>query len=202
MTAPALLAWLAEAESTCLLEVDEAGTIASENGCLSRALRMNGLAGSSLFEIVDPGSVDLVHELLSGGRDIALVTFVRGEARFSLLCRSIEIEGRLLIVAETPARDIDLEQSLVRANNDLAVLAREHARQHVELEQAIAARERSEWTLRRIGEVMPVCLACGSVDDGSDDWPSVIRFLTENGVSLSHGYCPPCGTAELAKLQP
>lgn len=91
----------------------------------------------------------------------------------------------------------DVVDALYAANNELAQLARENARQLRELEEAVAARERAEWALRRLGEVLPICMTCHAVsEDGA--WGGILDFLVESGVPLSHGYCPPCAEAALA----
>ena len=85
----------------------------------------------------------------------------------------------------------DAADALFAANNELARLARENARQLRELEEAVAARDRAEWALRKLGEVLPICMTCHNVNDGGE-WGSLATFLIENGIPLSHGYCPGC----------
>ena len=90
----------------------------------------------------------------------------------------------------------DVTDALFAANNELARLARENARQLRELEEVVAARDRAEWALRRVGEVLPICMTCHDISDGAG-WGSIAKFLVQNGVPLSHGYCPGCAEAAL-----
>ena len=57
-----------------------------------------------------------------------------------------------MLVGEVTAPQLKLEELLFRANNDLAVLARESARQAVELREANVARAKTEWTLNGSGK--------------------------------------------------
>jgi hypothetical protein len=86
--------------------------------------------------------------------------------------------------------------ALFAANNELARLARENARQLRELEEAVAARDRAEWALRKIGEVLPICVTCRAVST-DHGWNDIADFMIESGVPLSHGYCPHCARLAL-----
>ena len=59
------------------------------------------------------------------------------------------------------------------------------------LEAALAELRDSHWHLRKLQEVLPICMDCGKVKAGTE-WGSVVQYLKANALFLSHGYCPNC----------
>lgn len=60
------------------------------------------------------------------------------------------------------------------------------------LEETLADLNSSYWHLKKIQEVLPVCLECGAVRTGRGSWEPVLEYLKQNSLLLSHGYCPAC----------
>jgi tetratricopeptide (TPR) repeat protein len=60
------------------------------------------------------------------------------------------------------------------------------------LEFALEELQTSYWHIRKIQEVLPVCVRCGMVKTGDAEWQDVIDYLKQNTLFLSHGYCPAC----------
>lgn len=94
-------------------------------------------------------------------------------------------------------------EELARLNNELAVLARENRRKNRELEEVAGKLEQtlhelneSHWLLRKVEEVLPMCLRCGSVDAGAD-WQPLVDYVRSNATFVSHSYCPSCAEDEL-----
>jgi response regulator RpfG family c-di-GMP phosphodiesterase len=50
----------------------------------------------------------------------------------------------------------------------------------------------SHWHLRRLQELLPMCVYCRKVRTGEDYWQSVEAYLGENSDFLTHGICPEC----------
>jgi hypothetical protein len=50
----------------------------------------------------------------------------------------------------------------------------------------------SHWHLRRLQELLPICVYCRKVRTGDDYWQSVEAYLQENSDFLTHGICPEC----------
>jgi hypothetical protein len=101
-------------------------------------------------------------------------------------------------------RNARYDEQLYATNNELSVLAREHARRGKELAAAKAQLQetldelnRTHWHLRKVAEVLPMCAECGRVKPGEGDWGTVADYLRENSLFLSHGCCPECA----ARLQ-
>jgi hypothetical protein len=93
----------------------------------------------------------------------------------------------------------DLQRELGEINNELLVLARERERQNKETRAAKASLEKTlhelntlYWHLRKIREVLPICMKCGKVESGEARWEDLIAFMHDHFPFLSHGYCPDC----------
>ena len=54
--------------------------------------------------------------------------------------------------------------------------------------------------LQRRDAVLPICMECGRVKTASGGWQDVARFLEDNVIPLSHGYCPGCAAAVKTRL--
>ncbi|HSJ08815.1 MAG TPA: hypothetical protein VK928_02850 [Longimicrobiales bacterium] len=119
---------------------------------------------------------------------------------YTLRCIVGRRDERLVLVGEAAdARADDTTQELLRVNNEFATLTRELARKsrelertHAELSATLQDLETSYWHLRKIQEVMPVCMGCGQVKTDGSRWETVADYLRSNEIFLSHGYCPPC----------
>lgn len=191
--------WLDASRSTQAFRLDEAGVVTEANpGALERLRPCGDVVGRPLADVLAPESLDI---LSAQDGEERLVTFGRGDVRYTLACRLFDDGTERWILGEPAGTDADLETELRRTNNELAVLAREHARQAVELRAALEERERARWTLERIGEFLSICMSCGALKTDTDDWKSASAFLAENGVALSHGYCPPCAERALRELE-
>jgi len=179
--------------------LDEAGVVAEANHAALERLRSCGeVVGRPLADILAPESL---HVLSASDGEELLVTLGNGDVRYTLVCHVFEDAAGRWLIGEPPVHDAALETELRRANNELAVLARDYARQAVELRLALEERERVQWTLERIGEVLPICMSCGALQTDTNDWQSASAFLMQNDVPLSHGYCPPCGERLLHELE-
>ncbi len=119
------------------------------------------------------------------------------------------VSERLEILGERDAVGQDhLSQRMLSMNNELATLGREHARRGRQLEaanakllQALGDLEKSHWHLRKVQEIMPVCMGCSKLKTHGHEWQSVSRYFAENDIFLSHGYCPDCAAAVLAEIE-
>ncbi|MDJ0521985.1 MAG: PAS domain-containing protein [Planctomycetota bacterium] len=109
---------------------------------------------------------------------------------FTFECSVVTSEDQLWLVAE-PVPEHELRRQLVDLNNALAVATRESARNARELAAALKDLEQSHWTIRRIQEVLPICLECNRVK-GESQWEDVVDFMRRHALFLSHGYCEAC----------
>jgi response regulator RpfG family c-di-GMP phosphodiesterase len=60
------------------------------------------------------------------------------------------------------------------------------------LTEAYHLLDNSYWHLRKIQEVLPICMECGKVKTSDSSWEDVVNYLKKNTNFLSHGYCPEC----------
>jgi hypothetical protein len=130
-----------------------------------------------------------------------LVNFVTtSDETYTIRCVVGRLNDRLVVIGEAAEASADgITQELMRVNNEFATLSRELARKgrqleraHRELSTTLEDLETSYWHLRKIQEVMPVCMGCGQVKTDGSRWESVVDYLRSNKIFLSHGYCPPC----------
>jgi hypothetical protein len=111
------------------------------------------------------------------------------------------------VIGDFPFRHGDeVQRQIIEMNNELAVLAREHAARNKELTAAKRELEKAlheintlYWHIRKIREVLPMCLKCGKVQSGETQWEAVAEFMIQRFPFLSHGYCSDCASQELAE---
>ena len=114
--------------------------------------------------------------------------------------------GLCLIGEPDQAGDGAAAEELMKLNNELATMAREQVRRQrelertrQELEEALEELRTAYWHIRKIQEVLPVCMECGKVKSDESGWESVADYLWENEILVSHGYCPGCAAAVMRK---
>jgi hypothetical protein len=138
-----------------------------------------------------------------------LLNFIRaGETPFTLRCIAVREGDRLHVVGERDfADERDSTNRLLTLNNAFASMTRELAKKTRELTAArdelastLSELQSSHWHLRRIQEVIPVCMQCGKVKGDGVNWDKLHDYLADNDILMSHGYCPACARAELEKL--
>jgi hypothetical protein len=175
------------------------------------------LAGVGLSR-ADVGNVDLSRMLTSEGYARvagwlaagdapagvhSLNVFVAPSEGMSLRCVAQFAEDQLVVIAENQAdKTRFLTDELLLLNSDYADLTRQLARKTAELESANAQlREtleqlnQSYWHLKKIQEVLPICMGCGQVKTADSEWSSIVNYLKQNDIFVSHGYCPACHDA-------
>lgn len=200
---------LLESEAVCALWVGADALVRRVNRCLGRLLGVapEGVVGLTLSRLLTETDAATLQRLIPAAHGEPLVTklllnFVtQRQEPFTLSCW-IESGGEgLHILGELPrAEEITLRDQLLELNNTLAGLARENARKGRELERArrrleqtLADLNASYWHLKKIQEVLPICMHCGKVKTAETRWEDVVEYLHKNSLFLSHGYCPECG---------
>lgn len=186
------------------------GAVTACNAAMAAALKAApaDVVGRPLGGLLPEADAALRRRLGLPGRgpgERFLLNFVdAAHCPFTLECLCEAGPGGLQILGEPPG-DAGLCEELLRVNNQLAVLGREHARRGKELEEAralleVALRELegSYWHLKKAQEVLPLCMGCGQVKGGAG-WQGVLEYLKQNARFLSHGYCPACLAKEAAK---
>ena len=61
------------------------------------------------------------------------------------------------------------------------------------LKQRVAELQRALDDVRRLKQLIPICMYCKSVRDDGDYWRKIEEYIhTETGADVSHGICPAC----------
>jgi len=77
-------------------------------------------------------------------------------------------------------------QSRIRAAERVITLERELSRRVTELEESLQ-------TIRRLKELMPICMYCGKVRNDDNYWQKIEEYMHDSiGTDFSHGICPEC----------
>lgn len=199
---PSLLDRLARSlEHLRVVRLDDSGSVLEANAAFERDLdaTSGALAGASVSDLMpEDDANDLEAWLRDGLPDEPVVlNFSRGSAvPVSLRCVFERRDDTIALIGE-PMSGVEARASerMLRLNNELAVLSRENARKKRELERALDELETSYWHLRKIQEILPVCMECGKIKTGSTSWHSLVEYLKQNEIFVSHGYCPSCAEA-------
>ena len=95
----------------------------------------------------------------------------------------------------------DLKEELQALSAELAVAARENARQARALKRALEERDRLYWHLRRVQELLPICMDCDAVRP-EGEWMGLAEYLRRNEIAMSHGLCPTCADRRMGDIEP
>jgi heme-degrading monooxygenase HmoA len=209
-----LALFLESTETVCIARCGAEGRIASVNDAFARLLgrKADLLIGEPLWSFVAAGEVDRLRARIlgeSGTRgERFLANFVSSSnVPITLSCQVQVRPDAVTLVGEPAASLVNAGAKLLELNNEMTVLARENARKGLELERARSDAQRAldelnatHWHLRKIQEVLPICMECGKVKTSDARWESVVEYLKKNTLFLSHGYCPDCGARAIARM--
>lgn len=205
-TGPVLAHCLATSSSVAFLVAALDGTIRVANGAMAASLGVpeSDLSGRSLWEVLTEHDATLVRDRVARAdrnyEETFLLNFVDcRHCPFTLECHCDVQPTYFVLLGERPRERTDaIQEGWLELNNQLSLLARENARQNKELQEAkrqlqkaLAELQDSHWHLKKLQEVLPICLDCGKVKAGGK-WEGVVEYLKQNALFLSHGYCPQC----------
>lgn len=186
-------AFLSRSPSTCFVVVSADGTVRYCNGAFDQLLELGpaGAAGQPIGTFLTAADAARVAACATEGRATrsapVLLNFLRPSGMPVTLRCHVDVHGDEFMIIGEPDHEAHatMQQLLVDLNNQLAVSARENARQKRELEE-------SNWQLKKIGELLPICMECGKVKTGVSEWEELRTFFQAHSEFLSHGYCPQC----------
>lgn len=206
--ATALGAMLAESQSLHLLISSRDGRVLRTNPTFARlrGRTCEALVGTSVYDWLLPADAASLRDRIAAGRrnpdESFLLNFVNEEGAPATLCCRLDLwpEAFVLLAephveAEAALRDqlLDINATLSVLHRELAQKNRELTQARQELEQTLKHLQDSYWHLKKIQEVLPVCMVCNKFKTASGGWAGIIEYLRENELFVSHGLCPECG---------
>lgn len=193
-------------------DVNEAQDLVASHTMLSLVIsdqRMPILTGTELLARVAAISPDTARILLTGFADIdAVIEAVNQGQIVQYITKPWDADKLLAILKPIAERHRLLQENrlLVQQLAELNNFSKDSTEKIETLEQtrltiesenrtlkaAYDQLDKSFWHLRKIQEVLPICMACGKVKTSASSWEDVVSFLKNNSMFLSHGYCPDC----------
>ena len=205
--APLLAALLARGQNLHLARAARTdGTLLEVNRAFARSLgaEPRDLVGRPVYQVMTETSATTLRDSVARTRrevdeTMKLHMVDRRENPTTLECH-VDLDEKSFLLVGEPVRDSELalRDTLIKLQGELAVATREQARQVRELAEAKRDLEESHWHLKKISEVLPICMACGKIKAGAD-WKPLVEYFNQHSDFLSHGYCPTC-TRELMKV--
>lgn len=213
--APVMARHVAAARALYLMVAAADGTIQLANAAIAERLGASPeqLRGRLLSSCLVGHNAERLGALAAAGRrdlEPMLLNFVGADQSPFTVSATIDVQpdGLVLVAEPLTEKEGRLSSELFQLNNELAVLAREHARQgqmvmraHAELERVHRELKESHWHLRKIQEVLPFCMRCSKVKTGEGQWDELVRFIQDHSRFLSHGYCPACAQVLLDEME-
>jgi heme-degrading monooxygenase HmoA len=191
---------LASSEALAVVSAQRDGTIRWANRAFEQAVGVADaqLAGHPVSEwLTAPDAARLGALLAPGARqERTRLNFASAAGVVVTLACTVSVRASsLLVVGEPVVQDErSLQRHLLSLNDELAASLRENTRVGRELAAAKDELDRSYWHLRKIQEVLPICMECGKVRTSETRWEEVVTYLKNNSLFLSHGYCPECAS--------
>jgi response regulator RpfG family c-di-GMP phosphodiesterase len=193
-------------------DVDEALSLLVARDTFSLIIsdqRMPGMTGNELLARaaeVSPNTarilltgyadIDAVVEAINHGQVVQYVTKPWDTVKLPEMLKPIAERHRLLQenrrLIEELAKLNEFAIGSVAKIEDLQEKQSTVQRENKTLQTAYEQLDKSFWHLRKIQEVLPICLGCGKVKTTESSWEDVVSFLQKNSMFLSHGYCPEC----------
>lgn len=188
------------------LRLTPSGRVLDANAALRARLGLAAGVAVDLAELVAVGDLPrLLPRLRAGGDggETFLVNFVDArQLPFTFTCRLwSDGEDRLLLGEPTEVWDQRLGRELLMLNNEMALLARDSAREQRAASAALIDLRDSHWHIRKLAECLTICMYCGKARLPDGSWETLARYLTQVTDFLSHGLCADCGDAAQRALE-
>jgi hypothetical protein len=197
-----------QAETVHLLVLSPDATVARWNEAARRA-HAPLAEGMPVGRLLTANSASLLLATMEAARagrvEGVLLTFSDGERyAFTLSCRVRWAEGACLLFGEPLSRrEKQVAEELMELSSELARITRERAKVAAELSSALEALRESHWHVKKIQEFLPICAQCHRVpagEAGEGEWRHLVSFLADNGLLMTHGYCPECEERAMAEI--
>jgi hypothetical protein len=195
-----------------LLVTDGHGEIMVCNSRIADVLGVpqSQLRGQPLWHYLTAPDAVKLQKIIRGGAEeqaeSTLLNFVSKEGLpHTLECTIQRQKDSWAVIGNVPGRQQEeLQRQIIGINNEMAVLVREHGAANKDLAAAKKDLEKTlheittlYWQIRKVREVLPMCLKCGRVQPGEADWEDLADFMVQRFPFLSHGYCADCAARAL-----
>lgn len=197
--------FLSESDQSFYFHLNREGEVESCSPSFLRAVKCSDkqICGKNITEFLVEQDALLLKDSLKSlvGTQDMILNFVDGALfPISVKARLSVGDERILLIAERSSIEEEgLGRQLIDLNNELTRLTREIQQKNRELTEtrdglarAIEERDKSHWFIRRMQEVLPICMGCKKVKPCESSWQDVEEFLKNNTDFLSHSYCPDC----------
>jgi response regulator RpfG family c-di-GMP phosphodiesterase len=171
--------------------------------------RMPGKTGVELLAEAARHNPDTGRMLFTGYSDIKAVIAAINDGRVyryvtkpwdpdELLANVAAAVRTFRVSKENVRLTAELKDALGQAGSEKTLVERPErdevdlGRRNTILARALEDLRDSNWLLRRIQELLPMCSYCGKVRVAEDHWQSVEHYLRDNSDFLTHGICPEC----------
>jgi heme-degrading monooxygenase HmoA/uncharacterized protein YlaN (UPF0358 family) len=212
----ALLAhYLIESRTTHLVASALDGTIRACNWRFADSLKApaDTLPGSPIWAYMrDEDRATLRHLLLGSGRDLSakfLLDFMNADGvPFTLQVQMHRQPEHFVLIGEPCLlSDEALDQRMAALNGELETVTRENLRKTRELEKVRAELDKTlselddlQWHMRKISELLPLCLCCHKIRMRDEHWHEIAEYMARNSLFLTHSYCPECFERVMTEL--
>jgi quinol monooxygenase YgiN len=213
---PVIARYFDRSREVHFLAASKEGIIQTGNTALGTRLqkKTDEILGRNINEFLTDASVTFLLQKVENPEQIReesfLLNFVDANLHpFTLECLlDVRPDGFVIIGSPPSDKEQALQEELIAINNQLIVLMRESARQgkalkkaHAELEKAHKDLRESHWHLKKIQEVLPICMMCEKVKTEEGKWDDFIKYFKKNAYFLSHGYCDDCGEKAMEQVE-
>lgn len=189
-------------ENIAVAKLSRDWLILNANPALRMITGIENLNGRSVVDLVSADDATNWEQQTGNMRvKPVLLHYVRADGDVtSLRSRLYPMSDFEVLVGEVPVGDlIAAEGVMTSLNNEITTLARENVRnsnavrkKSEELKVALHDLDTSYWHLKKIQEVLPICMYCHKVKSTANHWEDVAEYLKKNSLFLSHGLCPAC----------
>ena len=197
--------FLSESDQSFYFRLNRKGEVESCSPSFLRAVKLSNkeICGKNVTDfLVEHDAVLLKDTLKSlvGTQDMILNFVDSALFPISVKARMSAVNEKILLIAERSSiEEESLARQLIDLNNELTRLTREIQQKNRELTEtrdglvrAIEERDKSHWFIRRMQDVLPICMGCKKVKPSESSWQDVEEFLKNNTDFLTHSYCPDC----------
>jgi heme-degrading monooxygenase HmoA len=188
---------LAACPGLVFIETDLQGRIRHCNPGAAQILGAADPMGSDLRPFLSAADVEWLERTLANDsrRGTRLLNLVDSSGSLCSVTAEFEMRPESIVICGALEPERLAYEGLMSLGGDLSVQLRDETQARTRLALALEELERSHWHIRRVQELLPVCMRCQRVKSEDSTWDSLLNFLARNSLLVTHGYCPSCAAA-------